>query len=126
MGPEEERPIGSPILPESRRDWLSVWVAQHRWAVSIARVVSGLTFLVVMTLVFGADFHVGQLIAFVVGAALGGQAGERETERGDRVIEVLLSLGDLPAPPESVPSEFSEYFHQPADPRTDARFFRPR
>jgi hypothetical protein len=125
MVAEEERPIGSPILPERRRDRLSVWVAEHRWTVSIVRVVSGLTLVVVMTFVFGVDYHAGQLIAFVVGAALGGQAGERETERGDRVIEILLSLGDLPAPPESVPSEFSEYFRQPADPRTDARFFRP-
>jgi hypothetical protein len=121
----EDRPIGSPVLA-SRRDRFSVWVAEHRWAVSLIRVAAGLGLVGVMTLVAGAHFHLGQVIAFVIGAGLGGEAGEREKERGDSVIETLFSVLDLPAPPESLPKEFAGYFHQPPDPRMDGRYFRPR
>jgi hypothetical protein len=105
---------------------LSIWIAGHRWAVLLIRVVAGLSLVAVATLAFGVHFHLGQVIAFVVGAVLGGEAGEREKERGDRVIETLFSVFDLPSPPESLPKEFAEYFHQPPDPRMDGRYFRPR
>jgi hypothetical protein len=96
---------------------LSIWVAEHRWAVPILRLAVGLGLVGVSVLVLGADLGVARIIGVVVGAALGGKAGEREKGRGDRILETLLSGVDLPAPPESLPSEFAEYVHQPRDPR---------
>jgi hypothetical protein len=99
---------------------LSVWVAQHRWAVPALRIVVGLGLLAVSVLVFGTHLHVVKLVAFVVGTALGGRAGEREKERGDGILETVLA-GALPPPPEAVPSEFAEYVRRPPDPRNDFR-----
>jgi hypothetical protein len=61
-----------------------------------------------------------KLVAFVVGTALGGKAGESEKDRGDSILETVLG-GALPPPPEAVPSEFAEYVRRPPDPRDDFR-----
>jgi hypothetical protein len=99
---------------------LSVWVAQHRWAVPALRIVVGLGLVAVSVLLFGTHLHVVKLVAFVVGTALGGKAGESEKERGDNILETVLA-GALPPPPEAVPSEFAEYVRRPPDPRDDFR-----
>jgi hypothetical protein len=119
MVAEDDRPIGAPVLPVSRRDRLSVWVAAHRWAVPIIRLAAGLIPVAVLALVFGADFPLAKVIAFVICAVLGDKIGEREKERGD-------ALRDFPVPPDSLPGEFAEYFHQPPDPRSDGRYIRPQ
>jgi hypothetical protein len=100
---------------------LSVWVARHGWAVPALRIVVGLGLFAASALVFGTHLHVLKLVAFLVGTGLGGRAGEREKERGDRILETLLAGGHLPAPPEAVPSEFGEYVRRPPDPRNDPR-----
>jgi hypothetical protein len=105
---------------------LSVWIAEHRWVVVVIRLVGGLSLVAVAALAFGRGFPWARVIAFVVGAVLGDQAGEREGRRGDTLLETLRFGGDLPAPPESLPREFAEYFHQPPDPRDDGRYFGPR
>jgi hypothetical protein len=126
MVAEDDRPIGAPVLPATRRDRFSVWVAEHPWAVPVIRLVAGLGLVAVAWLVFGSEVPLAKVIAFVVGVATGGGAAEHEKERGETLLEALLSGGDLPAPPESLPSEFAEYFHQPPDPRSDGRYFGHR
>jgi hypothetical protein len=107
------------VLPASGRDRLSIWVAEHRWAVPLMRLAVGLGLVGVSVLVFGADLGVAKVIGVVVGAAFGGKAGEREKERGDRLLETLFPGGGLPAASESVPSEFAEHVRRPRDPRWD-------
>jgi hypothetical protein len=126
MVAEDDRPVGAPVLPESGRDRLSVWVAEHGWAVGIMRLVVGLSLVGVSALVFGTHVGVGKLVSFAIGAAMGGEAGEREKKRGDRLIETLLSGGNVPAPPEALPREFAEYARRPPDPRMDGRYLRHR
>jgi hypothetical protein len=116
MFAEDDRPIGAPVLPERRRDRLSVWVAEHRWAVPLIRLAGGLCLVAVAALVFRADLAWDEVVAFVVGAALGGEVAEREKERGDV----------LRTPPDLLPHEFAEYFPQPPAPESDGRYFRPR
>jgi hypothetical protein len=118
---EGDTPLGAPALPESGRDRLSVWVAQHRWAVPALRIVVGLGLFAASALLFGTHLPVVKVVAFVVGTSLGGKAGEREKERGDRILETVLAGGHLPPPPEAVPSEFAEYVRRPPDPRNDPR-----
>jgi hypothetical protein len=126
MVADEDTPIGAPILPESRRDRLSVWIAEHPWVVPIIRLAGGLGLVAVAVLVLGVHLPLAKVIAFVIGVATGGHAGEHEKERGETLLEAMLSGGDLPAPPESLPSEFDEFFHQPPDPRMDPRYFGHR
>jgi hypothetical protein len=116
MLPEDDRPIGAPILAERRRDRLSVWVAEHRWAVPSFRLAGGLSLVAVTALVFRAGLPWDKVVAFVVGAALGGGVAEREKERGDA----------LRRPPDSLPREFTEYFAQPPATESDGRYYRPR
>ena len=123
---EDDRPIGAPVLRQTRRDRLSIWIAEHRWAVPVIRLVGGLSLTGVAILAFGTPFHVGKLIVFVIGVALGGRAREREKERGDTLLDALRTGGDMPAPPTSLPSEFDAYFHQSPDPRSDDRYFGHR
>jgi hypothetical protein len=120
----DDIPVGAPVLPQSGRDRLSVWVAKHRWAVRLMRVAVGLSLYAVSALVFGAHVGVGKVMSFVVGAALGGRAGEREKDRGDELIGILFPGGGLPAAPESVPGEFAEYVRRPPDPRMDGHLGR--
>jgi uncharacterized membrane protein YraQ (UPF0718 family) len=107
---EADRPIGAPVLPESRRDRVSVWVAEHPWAVPAFRLVGGLTLVVVVALVFRADFPWDKIVAFVVGSVLGDAIGEREKERGDTFRES---------------SAESAYVDQRAATQSDSRYFRP-
>jgi hypothetical protein len=126
MVAEDDSPVGAPVLPESGRDRLSVWVAEHGWAVPIMRLVVGLSLVAVSALVFGTHLPWGKVVVFVIGARLGGEAGEREKQRGDRLLETLLSGGHVPAPPEAMPREFAEYAREPPDPRMDGRYLRYR
>jgi hypothetical protein len=114
---EEDRPIGAPVLPESGRDRLSVWVAEHPWAVPALRLAGGLTLVAVVALVFRADFPWDNVVAFVVGVVLGDIVGEREKERGDTVLEGRM---------ESLPSEFADVVRQPPADPAEGRYFRPR
>jgi hypothetical protein len=123
---DDDKPIGAPVLAETRRDGISVWIAEHRWAVPIIRIVGGLGVLAVAVLGFGVVYPVSKLVAFVIGAATSGLAGRHERERGDTLLETLRTGGDLPAPPEGMTSEFAEHFHQPPDPRLDDRYFGRR
>ena len=116
MFAEDDRPIGAPVLAENRRDRLSVWVAEHRWAVPLIRLAAGLSLVAVTALVFRADLPWDKVIAFVTGAALAGQVAEREKERGDT----------LRTPPDLLPHEFAEYFPQPPATESDSRYVRPR
>jgi hypothetical protein len=126
MSADDEKPIGAPVLPERRRDRVAVWMAEHRWAVPVIRIVGGLALVAVAVLCFGFVYPLSKLIAFVIGAATSGHAAEREQERGDTLLEALLEGGAMPAPPESIPREFAEHFHQPRDPRDDDRYFGRR
>ena len=123
---DDDKPIGAPVLPESRRDRISVWIAEHRWAVPIIRVVGGLALVAVAVFAFGVVYPVSKLVVFVIGAATSGRAGRHERDRGDTLLETLRTGGDLPAPPEGIPGEFAEHFHQPPDPRLDDRYFGRR
>jgi hypothetical protein len=126
MVAEDDRPIGAPVLAASRRDRLSVWIAEHPWAAPVIRIAGGLALVAVAVLAFGALYPVSKLVAFVIGAAAGGRAGHQEQERGETFLEALGTGGDMPAPPPSLPGEFDEYFHQPPDPRSDGRYFGHR
>jgi hypothetical protein len=112
---EDERPIGAPILAESRRDRLSVWVAEHRLALPLIRLAVGLILLAAVALVFRADFPWAKVVAFIVGTVLGDKVGEREKERGDTLL----------TPPDSLPKEFADAFDQPPATRSDGRYIRP-
>ena len=113
---EDDRPIGAPILAERRRDRLSVWFAEHRWAVPVIRLAGGLSLVAVTALVFHADLPWDKVVAFVVGAALCGEVAEHERERGDA----------LSAPPDLLPHEFADHFARPPAAETDGRYLRPR
>ena len=126
MVTDDDKPLGAPVLPESRRDRIAVWIAEHRWAVPVIRIAGGLVLVAVAVLAFGVLYPVTKLVAFVIGAATSGLAGEREKERGDTLLETLRTGGDLPAPPEGMPGEFADHFHQPPDPRLDDRYFGRR
>jgi hypothetical protein len=113
---DDDKPIGAPVLPESRRDRLSVWVAEHRWAVLVIRLAGGLILVIVVALVFRTDFAWGTVIAFVVGAVLGGRVGETEKERGDTLLGAS----------ESLPREFGDHFPPPPATGSEGRYARPR
>jgi hypothetical protein len=116
METRDDRPIGAPILAERRRDRLSIWIAKHRWAVPLIRLAGGVTFLATVALVFDPSWAWDKVAAFVAGAIVGDTVGEHEKERGDR----------LGAPPDSLPSEFKEYFKVPPATESDGRYLRRR
>jgi hypothetical protein len=109
-----------------RRIRIAIWIAEHRWAVPVIRVVGGLALVAVAVVCLGAAYPLTKLVLFALGTATSGRAGEREKERGDTLMEILRTGGDLPAPPEGLPDEFAEHFHQPPDPRMDDRYFGRR
>jgi hypothetical protein len=80
---DDDTPIGAPALPPTRRDRLSIWIADHSGASALIRVAIGLTLVAVTALVFRADMHWDKLIAFVVGVALGNTIVEHERERAE-------------------------------------------
>jgi hypothetical protein len=126
MVTDDDKPIGAPVLPESRRDRVSVWIAEHSWVLPIIRIAGGLGLVAVAVLGFGVHYPLAKLALFVIGALSGGEAGEREKERGDTLLDAILAGGDPPEPPESLPREFDEFVPRPPDPRGDDRYFGRR
>jgi hypothetical protein len=112
---EDDRPIGAPVLAQRRRDRLSVWVAEHPWAVRVARLVGGLTLVAVVALVFRADLPWANVVLFVIGAVVADKVAEHEKDRGDA----------LRVPADLLPHEFAEHFPEPAA-ESDGRYMRPR
>lgn len=113
---EDDRPIGAPVLAQRRRDRLSVWVAEHPWAVRVARLVGALTLVAVVALAFRADLPWARVVVFVIGAAMADKVVTHEKDRGDA----------LRVPPDLLPHEFAEHFNQPPAPESDGRYMRPR
>lgn len=118
--PYDEKPIGAPRLPTTRRDRFGVWLHEHQWAQAGLRIAGGLVALGVAVLVFGSDVDWVKLVIFIVGAAFAGEASDREERRGGEIVDELL--GDY-EPRESLPAEFGEHVHRRPDPRREGRYF---
>jgi hypothetical protein len=119
---DDEKPIGAPVLRQTTRDRIAVWIAEHPWAVPAIRITGGLGLAAIAVFCFGVHYPLTKLVFFVIGAAGGGGAGKHERERGDTILDTLLADSHLAEPAESLPSEFDEFVPRTPDPMEDPRY----